>query len=77
VRETLGPVSTGGPYTCFLGRHEPRARVTGCFGANWPRLVELKRTYDPRNVFRHNFWPGDAEGDGAEDELARREPASP
>lgn len=74
VDETLAPVSTGAPYTCFLGRHEPASRVRACFGEHWPRLQALKRRYDPRNVFRHTFWPADEDG---EDGPGVREPASP
>ncbi|KAG8220519.1 hypothetical protein J3R82DRAFT_3222 [Butyriboletus roseoflavus] len=47
----------------FLGRHEPPGRVMACFGENWNRLCEVKRTYDPSNFFRNSLWPLNAEGE--------------
>ena len=32
------------------------------YGKNWPRLAELKRKYDPENLFKNNFWPLDKDG---------------
>jgi hypothetical protein len=30
------------------------------YGAeNWARLCALKRKYDPKGMFKHNFWPLD------------------
>ncbi|KAM6502593.1 hypothetical protein JOM56_002570 [Amanita muscaria] len=62
IAETLTRVAVGGPFPSFLGRHEPPERTKASFGANWDRLVEIKRLYDPTNVFRNTFWPLNAEG---------------
>ena len=56
VRETfevLQPYLTGGQYTNFLSADEAGA-VTQGYGDNYERLVEVKRSYDPGNVFRLN-----------------------
>ncbi|KAL5512481.1 hypothetical protein ACEPAG_3134 [Sanghuangporus baumii] len=75
IEKTLSPVSTGGPYPAFLGRHESASRIMGCFGQNWDRLREIKQKYDPRGLFRHTFWPLDVEGNVSEP--CEREPKSP
>jgi FAD/FMN-containing dehydrogenase len=52
--EALLPCSDGGVYVNFLG-DEGADRVREAFGeANYARLVELKRRYDPENVVRVN-----------------------
>ena len=56
----------------FLGRSDNAEKTQASFGKNWDRLVELKRKYDPTNLFRNTFWPLDAEGQVAEPSL--REP---
>jgi hypothetical protein len=44
----------GGAYVNFLG-DESEARVRAAYpGATWDRLVEIKRHYDPTNLFRLN-----------------------
>lgn len=47
------PYATGGAYANFLTAEETD-RVKWAFGANYPRLAKVKRTYDPENFFRQN-----------------------
>lgn len=47
------PFATGGVYSNFMPDDEAD-RVGGAYGANYDRLVELKKKYDPRNLFRSN-----------------------
>jgi FAD/FMN-containing dehydrogenase len=47
------PHSTGGVYVNFLGT-EGEERVRAAYGANYERLGQVKRRYDPDNVFRVN-----------------------
>jgi len=49
----MEPFSTGGVYVNFLG-NEGEERVRAAYGANYDRLVEVKRRYDPDNVFNMN-----------------------
>jgi FAD/FMN-containing dehydrogenase len=50
----LEPFSSGRTYVNFIG-DEGRDRVRAAYGEEkYARLVELKRTYDPDNVFRLN-----------------------
>jgi FAD/FMN-containing dehydrogenase len=45
----------GGGYLNYMGRDEPLERVEAAFGPEkFARLRELKRTFDPDNVFRQN-----------------------
>jgi FAD/FMN-containing dehydrogenase len=53
VHEAMAPYATGGVYVNLLGPDE-RARVPAAYGDHYPRLRELKRRYDPDNVFRSN-----------------------
>jgi hypothetical protein len=44
-----------GVYVNFLGADEAPDRVRDAYGAAvYDRLVDIKTTYDPDNVFRHN-----------------------
>lgn len=50
-------------YSQFFERCERVTRTIASFGEdNWELLCELKRTYDPRGMIRHNFWPLDEDG---------------
>jgi len=51
--ESIHPYSTGGVYANNLGI-EGNSRVRAAYGANYQRLVAVKRQYDPDNVFRLN-----------------------
>jgi FAD/FMN-containing dehydrogenase len=48
------PFSTGGNYVNFQTADEDEERVRASYGANFDRLVEVKETYDPENLFRRN-----------------------
>jgi FAD/FMN-containing dehydrogenase len=52
----LLPYSTGGVYVNNVGREadDGATMVRSSYGANYPRLAELKKKYDPANLFRHN-----------------------
>lgn len=52
--QRLRPFSTGATYINFQTLDEDDARIQAAYGANFPRLVEIKKKYDPRNVFRVN-----------------------
>jgi len=54
AHERLRPFSTGRTYVNFHGHDEDDERVRATYGPNYDRLVELKRRYDPGNVFRSN-----------------------
>ena len=53
----LADHATGGAYVNFIAERYGRAREA--FGVNYPRLAEVKRRYDPDNIFRstHNVPP--------------------
>jgi FAD/FMN-containing dehydrogenase len=53
VGDAMKPHAAGGVYVNALG-DEPADRVRSAYGANWPRLTQIKRRYDPDNVFHHN-----------------------
>jgi FAD/FMN-containing dehydrogenase len=57
TREThaaLGEHLTDRRWLNYLGDDQEAGAVRGAYGPNYDRLVELKRRYDPENVFRHN-----------------------
>ena len=49
----------GGGYINFMMADESEARVRAAYGANYERLVAVKRKFDPTNLFRvnHNIRP--------------------
>ena len=60
LHRALEPFASGGVYVNVLGTGE-EDRVPAAYGANYDRLMELKRKWDPDNLFRvnHNIPPGD------------------
>jgi FAD/FMN-containing dehydrogenase len=53
ISDALEPYTAGGVYVNALG-DEPANRVRSAYGTNWQRLTEIKRQYDPDNVFHSN-----------------------
>ena len=52
--EAIHPHSAGGAYVNMMMDDEGDDRVQASFGANYDRLVEVKREYDPDNRVRVN-----------------------
>lgn len=52
--EAMAAHSTGGVYVNLIADDESE-RVPAAYGANYPRLVELKREWDPTNLFSSNY----------------------
>jgi hypothetical protein len=50
----LRPFSTGATYVNFQTADEGEDRIRATYGANWDRLVEVKRRWDPGILFRSN-----------------------
>lgn len=59
--EALSPWRVGGPFVCFLGGADtaPEVAATAYEPADYVRLREVKKAYDPTNLFRvnHNIPP--------------------
>ena len=51
--DALHPHSAGGAYVNFM-MDEGQERVQATYGDNYARLAQVKRKYDPQNVFRVN-----------------------
>jgi FAD/FMN-containing dehydrogenase len=51
--EAMHPYSAGGAYVNFM-MEEGQERVQASYRDNYPRLAEIKRRYDPDNLFRVN-----------------------
>ena len=59
--KSLGaPFASGSVYINFMPDDE-NDRVERAYGANYQRLAQIKRRYDPDNLFRfnHNIPPAD------------------
>ena len=52
--QALQPFLATGGYVNYLGGDETEDRVAGAYGANHARLREVKRRYDPDNLFHMN-----------------------
>lgn len=50
VRDVMAPYSTGGSYLNFEDAFDQQ-RVAAVYGPNYQRLQEIKRKYDPGNLF--------------------------
>jgi FAD/FMN-containing dehydrogenase len=57
--QAMSPFGAGGGYVNFLQGDEGTGRLRATYRDNYDRLVEVKRRYDPDNVFRvnHNIDP--------------------
>lgn len=53
IYEAAKPHAAGTAYVNFMPEDEPE-RVEAAYGPNYRRLAELKRKYDPQNLFRMN-----------------------
>jgi FAD/FMN-containing dehydrogenase len=51
--DALHPHSMGGAYVNFM-MDEGQERVRATYGDNYERLAQIKRKYDPNNLFRIN-----------------------
>ncbi|MBW2436324.1 MAG: FAD-binding oxidoreductase [Desulfobacterales bacterium] len=51
--EAIHPYAMGGGYVNFM-MEEGEDRIKATYGDNYTRLVEIKRKYDPTNLFRVN-----------------------
>jgi FAD/FMN-containing dehydrogenase len=52
--EAVHPYNLGGAYVNFMDADENDDRVQATYGPNFKRLTEVKKKYDPRNLFRVN-----------------------
>ena len=59
--DAITPHSEEGGYINFMAADDQQ-RVSANYGANYGRLVEVKRSYDPDNLFHlnQNIEPGAA-----------------
>jgi FAD/FMN-containing dehydrogenase len=52
--QRLRPFSTGGSYINFQTEDESQERIHDTYGIRYGRLIEIKKRYDPDNLFRVN-----------------------
>jgi FAD/FMN-containing dehydrogenase len=52
--QNIRPFSTGGSYINFQTDDEDESRIRDTYRHNLDRLIEIKRRYDPQNLFRVN-----------------------
>lgn len=52
--DELHPHSMGGAYVNFIGAGESQERVRATYRDHYDRLADIKRTYDPNNLFHNN-----------------------
>ena len=52
--DQVRPHGTGRTYINFQTADEGDERVRATYGANYARLVKIKRAYEPGNLFRSN-----------------------
>jgi FAD/FMN-containing dehydrogenase len=57
--DALRPYFRDGRWLNYLGDDEPADAIRAAYGPNYERLVDIKRKYDPENVFHlnHNIDP--------------------
>ena len=53
VFQATAPFASSGVYVNFMTEDE-KARVEAAYGSNYKRLAEVKKQYDPANLFRTN-----------------------
>jgi FAD/FMN-containing dehydrogenase len=52
--EAVHPFDLGGAYPNFMMDDEGEARLAVTYGGNYARLADVKKKYDPANIFRVN-----------------------
>ena len=52
--EAVHPYNMGGSYVNFMSDDEPDGRVQASYGPNYAKLQQVKKKYDPQNLFRVN-----------------------
>jgi len=53
--DATAPYATGGVYLNFVSEAADEERIRAAYGAHLDRLREVKRKYDPENLFRTNL----------------------